>query len=169
MTERRLPKDALEGTPPVKKHPEVEALGLSQEVIDTIIAEKVTLPEDPENPDVESVRLSYGNKRLTLRLKPATPFVDTYIENISTANEMKEEQETTLLYAAAKQLMNDFYERVGEPVMYVFTSFFPKMKAWAETTGDKIFHWVDAPEKIGRMYTFIASIPKLPPEDEDLE
>ena len=67
--------------------------------------------------------------------------VSAYIEN--TAEDQKLENETTLLYKAAKKTIQGWAEKVESTVTYQFTTQNENLKKWAldPEKGAKVFSW----------------------------
>ena len=79
---------------------------------------------------------SFGGKCLTLEVYPR--YAVTRIDNTGLSHITGE---TTMLYTAAQQYIEHMASRCGRPLQYQFRTTFPKMIAWALTTGNDIFNW----------------------------
>lgn len=85
--------------------------------------------------------LRYGRKELILNysLEIDNCFT-TQIENISEVADSKQ-WETTLLYRAAKRLMQEAVDSLRRSKRYTLTTSNSPMKAWAKSTGQLLFQW----------------------------
>lgn len=83
-------------------------------------------------------RLTYGQKEL--RISYYNGGFTTTVRNVL-KKETHAEQETGLLYQAAKELMQREVEKIGRKTKYKFFTQDPNMTAWAKTTGQTIFNW----------------------------
>lgn len=65
--------------------------------------------------------------------------VHSYVININPEN--RQPNETTLLYKAMKQYLENLANQKGKPIEYKLLSTNPAMIQWADSMGNKIFNW----------------------------
>lgn len=113
-----------------------------QEMIREIIDNK-TRDEGEEDGDHETAyRLSCGMKDMILRLDQDIKSAFTFVENVRDES-FSQDDETTLLYKAASEVMHDFANEEGSPIEYKFMTDVESMEAWAKNQGREIFNWTD--------------------------
>lgn len=83
--------------------------------------------------------LEYGQKQLIISFYPETQEIYTYVKNDH--NRERKPKETTLLYTAAKQLMQQISNESNQKFIYRLMTTFENMKEWATTAGNEIFNW----------------------------
>ncbi|MEW6408348.1 MAG: hypothetical protein AB1465_06710 [Patescibacteria group bacterium] len=117
---------------------------------------------DQEYPDVHRVLLEYGSKICIVTIDYGGEEFSTYIKTIT---DQKKDRETTFLYKAARKIMQDVVNEKGQKFRYEFFAKNEKMRNWAKTTGQDIFHWEDESEgeetkngKKVKYYSFKTSI-----------
>ena len=108
-----------------------------EQVIADILAETV-VQVDRKNKKIKYL-LNYGSKVLTLTFLEADHSFMTVIE--SDLNTDRQENETTLLYQAAKKLMYTRANSLGKSLHYGLFTSNDKLINWARTRGNKLFHW----------------------------
>lgn len=86
--------------------------------------------------------LEYGGKYLILSFRPDRDEVGTYLKN---NGKEKKPQETTLLYTAAKKMIQQRADESGRQFIYILTTTSPVMKKWAAGRGSEIFDWDPEP------------------------
>jgi len=109
----------------------------TEELVEKIIA-GVKIGFDKQG--YETTILRFGNKELIITFLDDSRLFKTHIENKKT-EEPKTQSETTLLYMAARRVMQQITNKAGFRLHYRIETKFPKMAKWALTTGDLIFHW----------------------------
>lgn len=82
--------------------------------------------------------LEYGGKYLIISLKQE--MINTYVKN---NGKEKQPKETTLLYTAAKKVMQQLADETGKEFMYKLITPSFTMRQWAIETGSKIFDWTE--------------------------
>jgi hypothetical protein len=83
--------------------------------------------------------VAYGSKSLRVIYDPQADECMTLVENVPGLPRRLDE--TTLLYAAAKEIMQEFATRRGRPVSYAFLTENISMRDWARTKGRGLFSW----------------------------
>ncbi len=102
----------------------------------------VTVEEDLFSRTDESayvLRTPARQMRLVFSPKDKEIVVNTYL--ISIPGKVKQEGETTALYAKANEIMQRVASETGLAVRYLFGTRRPKLALWAASTGQKIFGW----------------------------
>ena len=66
--------------------------------------------------------------------------VNVYLENVRDEAHAKK-HETTLLYMAAKSILEDLANKSRQLVAYVFDTESKALSEWARTQGEGLFHW----------------------------
>lgn len=131
-----------------------------ESIIEKILKEKrgITLQEahrlqcgfvdyTQEHPETNNHLIRYGSKILLLIIdaapadikETAETRVTTFVKNMENCE--KKDEETTLLYAAARRLIELECQKTKKRMLYQFSTQDPKMMAWAQTTGKQIFDW----------------------------
>ena len=64
----------------------------------------------------------------------------SHIENVLDDSK-KKANETTLLYAAAKRLMEETANQDGQAISYMFDTENERLTNWAKTVGQDVFDW----------------------------
>lgn len=114
------------------------------------------------NKDEQVYELTYGQKNLTVTFNHRTGEAGTYVENILDPDK-RQPDETTVLYLAAKQMMEGFATADGRPVKYGLRTENENMRDWARTKGKGIFNWreegnYEEPDG-GNLFVFETEIP----------
>ncbi len=89
--------------------------------------------------------IKFGSKSLDVLFDFSTNEVLTYIENVDF--DLRRAGETTLLYMAAKKIMENVSSETGEILKYSLTTTFESMRAWADEKGREIFDWDEQSEE----------------------
>ncbi len=145
--------------------PKINKENLSQDEIANNIISKMEIEEYDERYDnVNNYIFHYGGKKLVL-----THFLDrrdkdfsTYIECISP--EKREKDETTLLYMAAKKIMQRIANQKKKNLVYEILTESKSMRKWAQDSkkGRGLFNWeqedVDKNEAYPDLYSFRTTI-----------
>ncbi len=146
----------LERAEPIETSPE--------KIVADILAE-VTIQPEKKRSKIKYL-LNYGSKVLTLSYDLRDQSYLAVLETDRPEDHLP--NETTLLYTAAKKLMDTKANSLGQAVRYSLITENPSLIKWAESTGDNIFHWDstwtdDRPESEGgSMAVFNAEIAPLP-------
>ncbi|MDD4333287.1 MAG: hypothetical protein PHT51_04205 [Patescibacteria group bacterium] len=113
-----------------------------EQIIDNIIANMQTGRKDEYYPKALVYDLEYGQKRLAVYYEKDIQNVETYLDNIKDGSE-KKENETSLLYKAAKKLIQQFADDAQQKIGYTLFTKFEKMRDWATSynKGRLIFDW----------------------------
>jgi len=80
--------------------------------------------------------LDYGSKSLTLNLKGGA-----FHTVVTTNDQERKDNETTILYTAARTLMQQYVDKVNKTIEYVLTTSNPNMMNWAKGKGSEVFNW----------------------------
>jgi hypothetical protein len=112
-----------------------------EEIVEEIYKNKEPVPGYEKSENYSGFILKYGSKNLKLMFEKKSLRVSAYIEN--TAEDQKLENETTLLYKAAKKTIQGWAEKVESTVTYQFTTQNENLKKWAldPEKGAKVFSW----------------------------
>ena len=110
-----------------------------EEIIDTSLRQVST-----EIVSKQVFLLRYGRKTLEVEFVP-TPDksafdVSTFAHNRKTKREEKD-NETTLLYTAARVTMQEIANKSGLPIHYTYDTDIREMGLWGISHGEKIFNW----------------------------
>ncbi len=89
------------------------------------------------------LKLDFGSKILFVREHTDVDEFSTYIVNDQGKLEKKQEGQTTLLYKAAKELMQLVVNETKKPAKYIMSSYNETMNKWADGPGNDIFKWDD--------------------------
>lgn len=111
-----------------------------EEIVEEIYASKEPV-EFHESLGCDGFLLKYGGKELKLVFEKKNLTVADYIEN---ADETKRtERETTLIFKAAKKIIQDWSDEVGKRIVYRPTTQNENLKAWLldPEKGQAIFAW----------------------------
>lgn len=81
--------------------------------------------------------MSYGRKDLIMVVNKNTGSVITRVENMRELG--AEENETTLLYLAAKKIMEQLAQRYKRSLVYTVSTSSETMNAWVQGKGSRIF------------------------------
>jgi len=124
----------------VEAHDEEIDLG---QIADTVLHRALPDPEAKRHRIEESAVLTYGAKKLIV-------WVDTVDKRISTNIETDDGDpkpcETTILYLAANKFMQRTVDDLGTTYWYQLQSKNERIKNWARTAGNDIFHWTNLSE-----------------------
>lgn len=124
-----------------------EAPGIAA-IIVKIISDARTIISEHESASDQRI-LYFGSKRLILfsgHSKQGFIVAETHIEIIKPSARTPEE--TTILYIAAKLLMQQIADETGATVKYKFISDIPKMQLWANSKGKVVFGWRKHPYEV---------------------
>ena len=148
--------------------PLVESESASEEeIVREILKNKVIDETFEHRENSTAYRLTYGKKDLIVTLLKTDNQVFTFVYN-DRDESFAEDNETTLLYKAARSLMQEFANEQGSPIKYTFLSEFDSMKNWAESKGGQIFNWGDGyysdPSKVGKIFEA-----EIMPDDSKLD
>ncbi|MFA6486227.1 MAG: hypothetical protein WCT40_02570 [Candidatus Magasanikbacteria bacterium] len=97
-----------------------------------------------------------GSKQLLVYLFGGYEFMTIVANN----NKERAENETTIVYEKAKEIMQDESNSKGKEMIYSLVTSNEKMLAWARNRGDEIFHWqrITEPNSIDKRWGFITMI-----------
>lgn len=117
---------------------------INKEQIVQDIINSSTEQSDSDDKSSSLVKISYGSKDMTLKLRSGMAvsgglLVTTYIENTRPTDKM--EMETSLLYLATKDILQKFADNKQKSIYYMFDTENPRMMEWAKTKGQDIFNW----------------------------
>ncbi len=84
------------------------------------------------------ITLSYGRKDLMIVASKRDNSVITRVENMRESGQ--EENETTLLYTAAKKIMGQLAQKYKSDLKYTISTSDESMNAWAQSKGVNIFN-----------------------------
>ncbi len=112
-------------------------------VIADILLRMKTDPHASEADGGEHVYLYYGSKKLTVIKDKKTGNYATHIHTTDSPSyeQDRKQNEMTILYAAAKVLMEETSRQLQRPLQYEFNTRWEHLARWAETQGNEIFHW----------------------------
>lgn len=113
----------------------------AEQIVEDILSNKWVLYDKVDQGSGLTVDLSYGSKGLRV-FTYANGRIDTHVRTIK--GRERKENETTLLYSAAREIMEDFMKRIGRPAKYIFQTKNENMLEWARTKGEEVFDGWDA-------------------------
>lgn len=91
-----------------------------------------------KNSSEEVTTITAGRKRLTLAVLPSG-YASARLDNIPGMKRIA--GETTAVFTAAKQILQEAVQRSGRPIQFEVETSFPTMKGWLQTTGKTVFGW----------------------------
>ena len=90
--------------------------------------------------DYMNVVLEHGRKRLRLSISPENGEATTYIQNVHDVEKQKPD-ETTILYSAAREAMEELSRQMDQSIDYTLRSSNDNVVDWARSKGREIFDW----------------------------
>lgn len=114
-----------------------------QKIVENILNNKKDHFENSAYIVLYSAELRNGGKKMDLAIDVGHQQITTQIENIPEATHLKKPDDSSLLYEAAYQLMQEQVNILNTPMTYTFKTRYKKLKAWAESKGKAIFEWED--------------------------
>lgn len=102
-------------------------------------------------PGVQTFQLSFGSKLLTINIRENKAYTYLRINNPL----KKTQQETTILYLAAKLFMQSVANQKGEAIKYHFSTRDPKLKQWVKSRGTELFQFTEHPREDNHYLTVI--------------
>ncbi len=87
----------------------------------------------------EVITITAGRKQLTLAVLPSG-HASARLDNIPGIRRV--DGETTAVFTAAKQVLQEAVIRQGMPIKFEVETSFSTMKGWLQTTGKKMFGWI---------------------------
>lgn len=118
------------------------------------VASGATITKDARFPYKTTYHLRYGSKELLLRYYPNVQYAETYLKRIS---DEKIENETTILYMAAKIIMRKLSELAKTAIEYRFETANTHLNAWANKRGNELFNWQGPNQKYHKYKAIITS------------
>jgi len=108
-----------------------------EEIVENILASREEdITKWPSGRQTEWAKLKYGSKMLEVVISDGG--ISTKVTNVGAE---RRDGETTLLYRAAKQLMEAAVTKLGVSLEYSFHTVNKNMAEWADTKGAWIFNW----------------------------
>ena len=102
------------------------------------VAKNVTASPGNAQQYTQTYYLTYGRKQLTIYVRPGE--ANTLIRNVNDETHKKDD-ETTILYLAAKMVIQKLAKEQGDVIEYALRTSVDRIRDWARTTGNEIFHW----------------------------
>lgn len=119
-----------------------------EEIIKAIVAEIVSKAKIlPTKNGADHFRLVYGSKQLFIDYGLGMHTFTAEVARLPDKTKPHAEHETTLLFRAAKEFMQQQVNRLATPALYTFDTNNAEMRAWARTRGKEIFNWVTTVEE----------------------
>src|SRR3989338_6009869 len=121
-----------------------ESVENADAIVRDILASRVERTTE-DGKEVSDVVLQYGRKDMTITFRHGIRLsggllVNMYLEN-ARGEAFAKKHETTLLYMAAKNVLEELANKSGQPVAYVFDTESKALYEWARTQGEGLFHW----------------------------
>ena len=134
-----------------------EDLFTEEEIVEEILSNAVK--EDRESyrcPGAQAYSIAYGSKKFVLFFQEDEGNFSSFIKNREGLE--RKEHETSLLYSAAKKLMERLAADQNKTYTYTLRTQNQNIKNWADTKGRKIFQWQtedEIPDEVyGPLYVF---------------
>lgn len=105
-------------------------------IIEKILFQKRDIPKSM--PGLKCWGFQYGGKVMELSVSEKEKEFRTYVLR---EKDKRLPHETTLLYKAAKSLMEQIAKESHQNFTYEFHTKIPEMAAWAKTSGNEVFEW----------------------------